>query len=230
MEEFDEDIILSEEMRQDLLEDFNKELKEINITKDEIKKLSRHICQISGIYKDFIFPYFLESILKEAKSNKKIDYLYLIIDIIIVLLSNKDYQLIKKYALNKIFPYFKEICSCFHYSLKDEDIEIVKSGLNQLKRHNIYEDGEIDELMIELRLTTEPNIMGDNNDCKVLIDMLNKNIFKVPEEIMNLYNEVNNLNKIDDNIHRANLLKKENDIIKNQIEKYKENLKQIKIK
>ena len=217
----------SEEVKKDIIDDFINELKIITPLRGEIRKLSQHACQLLSLYNDNIFPDLLESIIKEANKNNKIDFLYLIIDIILILLMNEEYNSIKEETIKIIFPYFKNVCRTFHYSLNDNDINEVKKALNHLKNNKIYTADIIDELIYELNMTTEPNIMGDNNDKKYISILMSKKILKVSEDIINLSEIIDNYNEKKNNENRLELIKKENDIIKKQLDEYDKNLQQI---
>ena len=218
----------SEQDRYDILNYFDNELKLITPLKEEIKKLSQYACQVLSTYNDYIFPDLLKSIIREANKKSKIEYLYLFLDIILLILCNDEYKLIRNNSIKKIFPYLKDVIRSFHYSLNDNDIKEVKKVLNQLKINKIYDDKLIDELMMELTLATEPDITGDNEEIKNICNLINKNIFEVPSDIINYNEKLEIIKKNKDNAHKLELIKLQNNIIKKQIDKYNKNLQQIK--
>ena len=218
----------SEQDRYDILNYFDNELKLITPLKEEIKKLSQYACQVLSTYNDYIFPDLLKSIIREANKKSKIEYLYLFLDIILFILCNDEYKLIRNNSIKKIFPYLKDVIRSFHYSLNDNDIKEVKKVLNQLKINKIYDDKLIDELMMELTLATEPDITGDNEEIKNIYNLINKNIFEVPSDIINYNEKLEIIKKNKDNAHKLELIKLQNNIIKKQIDKYNKNLQQIK--
>ena len=220
--------IPSEQDRHDILNYFDHELKLITPLKEEIKKLSQYACQVLSTYNDYIFPDLLKSIIREANKKSKIEYLYLFLDIILFILCNDEYKLIRNNSIKKIFPYLKDVIRSFHYSLNDNDIKEVKKVLNQLKINKIYDDKLIDELMMELTLATEPDITGDNEEIKNIYNLINKNIFEVPSDIINYNEKLEIIKKTKDNAHKLELIKLQNNIIKKQIDKYNKNLQQIK--
>ena len=220
--------IPSEQDRHDILNYFDHELKLITPLKEEIKKLSQYACQVLNTYNDYIFPDLLKSIIREANKKSKIEYLYLFLDIILFILCNDEYKLIRNNSIKKIFPYLKDVIRSFHYSLNDNDIKEVKKVLNQLKINKIYDDKLIDELMMELTLATEPDITGDNEEIKNICNLINKNIFEVPSDIINYNEKLEIIKKNKDNAHKLELIKLQNNIIKKQIDKYNKNLQQIK--
>ena len=127
------------------------------------------------------------------------------------------------------FSYVKAICKCFKYSFNDDFIKQLKNALNELKKNNIYPVSIIDNLIMEMRLTTEPQITENENDRKCLSNLVSANILKIDYEMINLYKDIEDLKRTDNNQLRLNLIKKENNMIEKQIKLYNENLKQVKI-
>lgn len=82
--------------------------------------------------------------------------------------------------------------------------------------------------MMELTLATEPDITGDNEEIKNIYNLINKNIFEVPSDIINYNEKLEIIKKNKDNAHKLELIKLQNNIIKKQIDKYNKNLQQIK--
>ena len=228
-ENFNNENIPTEEERERILTQFNNDLKYICPNKKIIFNLSKKASEIYYKYKDFIFPDILQEIYIEAERNKKLDFLYLIIEIIKYLHSNKLDNPIKNDLLLNIFPYVKAICKCFKYSFNDDFIKQLKNALNELKKNNIYPATIIDNLIMEMRLTTEPQITESENDRKCLSNLVNANMLKIDYEMINLYKDIEDLKRTDNNQLRLNLIKKENNMIEKQIKLYNENLKQVKI-
>jgi len=141
-----------------ILINFNDKLGKICPLESEIKKISQYTCQILKKYNDYIFPDLLESIVNHANSEKKIDYLFLIIDIIIILLTNEDYISCKKDALFKIFFCFKNIC----FILKNFDKE-VKTALTNILKYKIYPKDLIEDIMIQLNLNSISDDIKDKS-------------------------------------------------------------------
>ena len=220
--------IPTEEERQNILSQFNKDLKNIYTNKKKIFDITKVACDKYYKYKDFIFPDLLRSILSKAEITKKLKYLYLIIEIIKYFNSNKSNCPIKNDFLINIFLYVREICRCFFYSFNDDFIKTIKISLNELKKCNIYPSNYIDELLMELRMKTEPNITDSVDDRKCLCKLVNNNLLEIDHEMINLNKDFEELKRTNNNNLRINLIKKENKLIEKQIKLYNENLKQIK--
>ena len=174
---------------------FNDKLDKISPLESEIKKISRYTCQLLKKYRDYIFPDLLELIVNHAKSDKKIDYLFLIIDIIIILLTDKDYISYKKDALLKIFFCFKNIC----FILKDFNKE-VKTALDKILKFKIYPKDLIEDIIIELDLNfiSEENEDENKNQKEEKLNNLiednsnnsiKENELQIRQEMINLNNE-----------------------------------------
>ena len=205
---------------------FNNKLDNISPFESEIKNISQYTCQILNKYKDYIFPDLLECIVNHANSEKKKDYLFLIIDIIIILLTNEDYISCKKDALLKIFFCFKNIC----YILKDFDEE-VKTALNKLLKFKIYPKDLIEDIMIDLYLNSESKENKDkkkNQKEENLYNSIEVNSIKIKKENMpKIRQEIIDLNNESDyGKYRKNIIEL-NDEIEKQINLYGNNLKKI---
>lgn len=219
--------IPTEEERTKILSDFRNDLKGIFVSKENVFKLSKKCCEIYYSYKDYIFPDLLQEILSQATKVKQLEYLYLIIEIIKDFNSNKSIQTENNF-LFKIFPFVKEISRCFSDSFNDEFIKSLKIALNELKRCNIYPENYIDELIMEIRMCNEPNITDNINDRQCLSQLLLNNKLKIDNDKINLYKDIENLERTNNNDLRLKLINNENSMIEKQIKIYNENLKQIK--
>ena len=225
---FNYENIPTEEERQIIITKFNNDLKYISTSKEIIFELSKNASHIYYKYKDFIFPDILQEIYIEAERKKKLEFLYLIIEIIKYLHNNKLNNPIKNDFLLNIFSYVKAICKSFKYSFNDDFIKQLKIALNELKKINIYPATIIDNLIMEMRLSTEPQITDSLNDRKCLSNLVNSNLLKIDYEMMNLYKDIEDLKRTNNNKLRLNLIKNENNMIEKQIKLYNENLKQVK--
>ena len=157
-----------------------------------------------------------------------LEYLYLLIEIIKSIHSNISKHPVKKEELYNIFEYVRSICRSFYYSFNYEFTKFIKDSLNHLKKCNIYPNYFIDDLIMELRLNTNPNITGNINDRKSLSNLVKNNILKIDYEMINFNKDIDDLKRTDNNKNRMNLIKCHNDMIQKQIKLYNENLKQIK--
>ena len=219
--------IPSYEERENIIKEFNSRLKKIN-TKESILEISKYAANIYYKYKDFIFPDLLQSILVSAESTKKIEHLFLLIEIIKLIYSNKEKYDVKKEELFNFFEYIKYICRTFYFSFNDEFIKMIKSSLKHLKECKIYPNIFIDNLMMEFRLNTDPHITGNENDRKCLSNLVNNNILQVDYNFINLFKDIEDLERTKKNKIRIGLIKKYNDLIEKQIKLYNQNLTQIK--
>lgn len=123
----------SQEEMQRVYSQYNNNLQNITNSKKVINDLTNTGCNIYYKYKDYLFPEILQSIIDLTYSSKKLEYLYLIIEIIKSLYSNKDEYKIKKEDFDIFFLYIKEVCRCFYYSMNDEFISYLKQALKDLK-------------------------------------------------------------------------------------------------
>lgn len=220
--------IPSQEEMQRVYSQYNNNLQKITNSKKVINDLTNTGCNIYYKYKDYLFPDILQSIIDLTCSTKKVEYLYLIIEIIKSLHSNKNEYNIKKEDFDGFFLYMKEVCRCFYYSISDEFISHLKQVLKDLKKCNIYPNNYIDDLIMEFRLTTEPKITDNNKDLNCLTNLVNSGDLKVDKEIIDLYKDIDDLKRTNNNDKRKKLIKIENDMIQKQIKYYNENLKKIK--
>jgi len=222
-----EEVPNQEEM-QNVFSQYHYNLQNIENSKTVMNNLIITGCNIYYRYKDFLFPDILQSIIDLTCSTKKFEYLYLIIEIIKSLYSKKEEYKIKKEDFDGFFLYMKEVCRCFYYSINDEFISHLKKVLKDLKQTNIYPNNYIDDLIMEFRLTTEPKITDNNKDLQSLTNLVNNGDLKVDKEIIDLYKDIDDLKRTDNNNLRKKLIKIENDMIQKQIKYYNENLKKIK--
>ena len=206
---------------------FNDILEKISPWESEIKKISRYTCQLLKKYRDYIFPDLLEIIVNHAKSDKKIDYLFLIIEIIIILLTDKDYISCKKDALLKIFFCFKNICLI----LKEFDKE-VKTALDKILKFKIYPKELIEDIILELDLSSVSEENEDKNknqkeeNLNSLIEENSNNSIK--ENEIQIRQEMINLNNENDDYEKSKIkITKLNEEIENQINIYDNDLKKI---
>lgn len=89
----------SQEEMQRVYSQYNNNLQNITNSKKVINDLTNTGCNIYYKYKDYLFPEILQSIIDLTYSSKKLEYLYLIIEIIKSLYSNRDEYKIKKKIL-----------------------------------------------------------------------------------------------------------------------------------
>ena len=112
--------------------------------------------------------------------------------------------------------------------MNDQFIKYIKNSLNNLKQSKIYDEINIDSIIMELRLTTEPNVLNNDKDKNCLNYLLNDKILKIDMDMINLYKDIDFANRGNINSLRMNLIKKENELIEKQISLYNKNIVQIK--
>ena len=112
--------------------------------------------------------------------------------------------------------------------MNEQFIKYIKNALNKLKQSKIYNEIDIDNIIMELRLTTEPNISNNYNDKQSLNCLLNDKILKIDEDMIIFYKDIENANRGNINAYKMNLIKKENTLLEKQIDLYNKNIEQIK--
>ena len=218
----------NKEDEQNIMKKFNDYLVLLNDNKINITEISNYFCEQNYKYKKHFFQNFIFSILDNVQLTKKIEYLDLTIEIIIKLNSNKDINNTSIEDLNYLLLCIREICRNYHYAMNEQFIKYIKNALNKLKQSKIYNEIDIDNIIMELRLTTEPNISNNDNDKQSLNCLLNDKILKIDEDMIIFYKDIENANRGNINAYKMNLIKKENTLLEKQIDLYNKNIEQIK--
>jgi len=218
----------NKEEEQNIMKKFNDYLVLLNDNKINITEISNYFCEQYYKYKKHFFQNFIFSILDNVQLTKKIEYLDLTIEIIIKLNSNKDINNTSIEDLNYLLLCIREICRNYHYAMNEQFIKYIKNALNKLKQSKIYNEIDIDNIIMELRLTTEPNISNNDNDKQSLNCLLNDKILKIDEDMIIFYKDIENANRGNINAYKMNLIKKENTLLEKQIDLYNKNIEQIK--
>ena len=218
----------NKEEEQNIMKKFNDYLVLLNDNKINITEISNYFCEQYYKYKKHFFQNFIFSILDNVQLTKKIEYLDLTIEIIIKLNSNKDINNTSIEDLNYLLLCIREICRNYHYAMNEQFIKYIKNALNKLKQSKIYNEIDIDNIIMELRLTTEPNISNNDNDKQSLKCLLNDKILKIDEDMIIFYKDIENANRGNINAYKMNLIKKENTLLEKQIDLYNKNIEQIK--
>ena len=219
-------LIPSEEESKKILSRFNEYL--TNITIDNIIEASNYFCLQYNYFKFYFFENFLYLIFQNLSKEKKIEYLYLMIEIIKSLNANKSKTKISEKELSYLLYGIKEICKYYHYSMNNDFIKLVKDILNNLKESKIYNESDIDNIIMELRITTDPKITGSETERNSLINLFNEKSLTIDKKMIDLFRDIKSVDKGNINALRMNLIKKENDLIEKQMLLYNKNLKQIK--
>ena len=227
-EEGENQALPNKEEEQNIMKKFNDYLVLLNDNKINITEISNYFCEQYYKYKKHFFQNFIFSILNNVQLTKKIEYLDLTIEIIIKLNSNKDINNTSIEDLNYLLLCIREICRNYHYAMNEQFIKYIKNALNKLKQSKIYNEIDIDNIIMELRLTTEPNISNNDNDKQSLKCLLNDKILKIDEDMIIFYKDIENANRGNINAYKMNLIKKENTLLEKQIDLYNKNIEQIK--
>ena len=227
-EEGENQALPNKEEEQNIMKKFNDYLVLLNDNKININEISNYFCEQYYKYEKHFFQNFIFSILDNVQLTKKIEYLDLTIEIIIKLNSNKDINNTSIEDLNYLLLCIREICRNYHYAMNEQFIKYIKNALNKLKQSKIYNEIDIDNIIMELRLTTEPNISNNDNDKQSLNCLLNDKILKIDEDMIIFYKDIENANRGNINAYKMNLIKKENTLLEKQIDLYNKNIEQIK--
>ena len=218
----------TEEEEQKIFSKFNEYLNSLNDNKCNIKEISDYFCRIYNSYKNYFFQIFLILIIENVEKTQKIEYLYLTIEIIKLLHSNRNNNNISEEELSYLLSCLKDICRNYHYSMNDNFNKNVKDSLNHLKECKIYDDMDINNIIMELRINSDPKITGSENDRNCLSNLFNDKLLKIDNDMVNLYKDILAVNRGNINILRMNLIKKYNEMIEKQTQLYNKNIGQIK--
>ena len=102
-----EENILTLEEKLNIINHFHNELKNIDLKQETIERISTFIREKIEKYGDLLIFEIFQILESETHFTPRLEYLYIINDII-----NK-YKDIKQNQINKIFPYIKNICWVF---------------------------------------------------------------------------------------------------------------------
>ena len=207
--------IPSEEESKKILSRFNEYL--TNLSMDNIIEASNYFCLQYNHFKNYFFENFLILILKYLSEEQKIEYLYLITEIIKSLNANKSKSKISQKELSYLLFGVKEICKYYHYSMNNEFIKMVKDALNGLKESKIYNESDINNIIMELRITTDPKITGSETDRNSLINLFNEQTLTIDKKMIDLFKDIESVDRGNINILRMNLINKENKLIEKQM-------------
>ncbi len=201
---------------------FHSELKNIDLKKETIEKLSTYIQeQIIKYGEQIIFEIFqiLES---ESNFTPRLEYLYLINDIL------EKYKDINPNQINKIFPYIKNICLYSYTTLNENFTSKVKELISLWENKEIFNKNKIKELKFYLKTQLEPELTDDKDEVNYLINLYNNGNIKFDQNLINFSKELNSLEKTKDNKIRRTMLKMEKDIIHKQFKIYNSQIQHLK--
>ena len=205
-----------------IINTFHKELKNIDIKQETIERISSYIKEKLEKYGDLIIFEIFQILESEAHFTPRLEYLYIINDII-----NK-YKNIKQNPINKIFPYIKNICCYSYTALNDIFREKIRELIKLWKEKEMFIPSKMKELEFELKMQIEPELTEDKDEINYLLNLYNNGSIKFDQNLINFSKELETLERTKDNKHRKNLLKTEKDIITKQFKIYSSQIQHLK--
>ena len=220
-EKKEEDILTLEE-KLNIINHFHNELKNIDLKQETIERISTFILEKIEKYGDLLIFEIFQILESETHFSPRLEYLYIINDII-----NK-YKDIKLNQINKIFPYIKNISSYSYLSLNDNFKCRINELLSLWQTKEIFSQQKMKELNFELKLEVEPEITDDKDQINYFLNLYNNGNVKFDLNLINYSKELEMLDRTKDNKHRKTLLKMENDIITKQFKIYNSQIQHLK--
>lgn len=215
------EIQITSEEKLKIITSFHSDLKNIDLKKETIEKISNDIQEQMSKYGDQIIYEIFQIIESESQITPRLEYLYLINDIIE---KYKEFQI----NINKIFPYIKNIC-LYSYTTLNENLTLkVKELIELWEKKQILNPNKIKELKFYLKIQLEPELSEDKEEINFLINLYNNGYIKFDQNLINFSKELNVLEKTKDNKNRRNLLKMEKDIINKQLKIYNSQIQHLK--
>ena len=215
------EIQITSEEKLKIITTFHTDLKNIDLKKETIEKISNDIQDQMSKYGDQIIYEIFQIIESESQITPRLEYLYLINDIIE---KYKEFQI----NINKIFPYIKNIC-LYSYTTLNENLTLkVKELIELWEKKQILNPNKIKELKFYLKIQLEPELSEDKEEINFLINLYNNGYIKFDQNLINFSKELNVLEKTKDNKNRRNLLKMEKDIINKQLKIYNSQIQHLK--
>ena len=215
------EIQITSEEKLKIITTFHTDLKNIDLKKETIEKISNDIQEQMSKYGDQIIYEIFQIIESESQITPRLEYLYLINDIIE---KYKEFQI----NINKIFPYIKNIC-LYSYTTLNENLTLkVKELIELWEKKQILNPNKIKELKFYLKIQLEPELSEDKEEINFLINLYNNGYIKFDQNLINFSKELNVLEKTKDNKNRRNLLKMEKDIINKQLKIYNSQIQHLK--
>lgn len=213
---------LTFEEKQKIINQFLSDLKSIDLKKETIENLSTYvISQIKTYNENIIFELF-QIIESESHFLPRLEYLYLINDIID---KSKD---INQLQINKIFSYIKNICFYSYLTLNDNFTKKVKELVELWEQKEIFNNNKIKELKFALKMQLEPELSEDKNEIGYLMNLYNNGLIKFDQNLINFSKELNSLERNNGNKNRKSLLKMEKDIFTKQFKIYGSQIQHLK--
>ena len=215
------EIQITSEEKLKIITSFHSDLKNIDLKKVTIEKISNTIQEQISKYGDQISFEIFQIIESESQITPRLEYLYLINEIIE---KYKEFQI----NINKIFPYIKNICLFSYITLNENLTTKVKELINLWEKKEILSTNKIRELKFYLKIQLEPEFSENKEEINFLINLYNNGYIKFDQNLINFSKELNMLEKTKDNKNRRNLLKMEKDIINKQLKIYNSQIQHLK--
>ena len=217
-----QEVQITTEEKLKIINTFHSDLKNIDLKKETIERLSTYIQEQITKYGDKIIFEIFQILESESNFTPRLEYLYLINDIIEKNKNNNSFQ------TNKIFPYVKNICLYSYTTLNDNFTTKVKELITMWEKKEIFNLENIKELKFELKMQLEPELTEDKEEINYLINLSNNGSIKLEQNLINFSKELNILEKTKENKNRKTLLKMEKDIITRQFKIYNTQIQHLK--
>ena len=217
-----QEIKITSEEKLKIITTFHNDLKGIDLKKETIEKISNYIKEHISKYGEQIVFEIFQIIESESQITPRLEYLYLINDII------DKYKEINQSQMNKIFSYIKNICSYSYTTLNDNLTNKVKDLISLWEKKEIFNKNKINELKFDLKMKLEPEISDNKEEINYLMNLYNNGNIKFDQNLINFSKELYSLDKNKDNKNRRNLLKLEKDIINKQFKIYNSQIQHLK--
>ena len=217
-----QEIKITSEEKLKIITTFHNDLKNIDLKKETIENISNYIQEEITKFGDKIIFEIFQIIESESQITPRLEYLYLINDII------DKYKEINQSQMNKIFSYIKNICSYSYTTLNDNLTNKVKDLISLWEKKEIFNKNKINELKFDLKMKLEPEISDNKEEINYLMNLYNNGNIKFDQNLINFSKEFYALDKNKDNKNRRNLLKLEKDIINKQFKIYNSQIQHLK--
>jgi hypothetical protein len=214
--------ILTLEEKLNIINTFHTDLKNIDLKQETIERISSYIREKIEKYGDYLTFEIFQILESETHFTPRLEYLYIINDIII------KYKDIKQNQINKIYPYIKNICCYSYTTLNDNFREKIRELINLWKTKEIFSQLKMKELEFELKMQIEPELTEDKDEINFLLNLNNNGSIKFDQNLINFSKELETLERTKDNKHRKTLLKMEKDIITKQFKIYNSQIQHLK--
>ena len=217
-----EETQITSEEKLKIINNFHTELKNIDLKKETIEKLSTYINEQITKYGDHIIFEIFQILESESHFTPRLEYLYLINDLL------DKYKDINPSQINKIFPYIKNICLYSYTTLNDNFTSKVKELITLWEKKEIFNKNKIKELKFFLKMQLEPELSNDEDEIPLILNLYNNGNIKFDQNMIGFSKELNALEKNKDNKNRRNILKIEKDIIHKQFKIYNSEIQHLK--